>query len=288
MVVEIGYNTGRETIDLVQLSIFKVTGQRVTLSDSQNRGNSEDWVAEQVRQGNPWYVGSQFEWAERPSNRPIYRKRYEFFRDCIGRVQGQIGRPLRALDVGCGDGYWLWRLAQLPDVEWTGLDYNPVRVQRARQVAPHADVRRADVTEFDPGNPFDVILFSQVIEHVSDDVGLLRRVGALLNDEGTLILGTTNEGCRLHRLAARLRRSATPTDHVHFYTEPVVRRRIEQAGLVVDGVMREVFFVGIDPLYYWLTGRSWGFSLLEGLTRLFPSQCSDFYFECKKPRKDPA
>jgi len=164
VVVEIGYNTGRETIDLVQLGIFKVTGQRVTPSDSRNRGNSEDWVAEQVRQGNPWYVGSQFEWAERPSSRPIYRKRYEFFRDCIGRVQEQIGRPLRALDVGCGDGYWLWRLAQLPDVEWTGLDYNPVRVQRARQVAPHADIRRADVTELDPGNPFDVILFSQVIE----------------------------------------------------------------------------------------------------------------------------
>lgn len=265
-----------------------MAGSPVTLSNSQDRGNSEDWVADQVRRQNPWYVGSQFEWAERPSSRPIYRKRYEFFRDCIGRVRERIGRPLRALDVGCGDGYWLWRLAELPDVEWTGLDYNPVRVQRAQQVAPHADIRQADITELDPGDPFDVILLNQVIEHVSDDVGLLRRIGGLLNDKGTLILGTTNEGCGLQRLAAGLRRSAPPTDHVHFYTEPVIRQRIEQAGLVVDAVMREVFFVGIDPLYYWLTGRSWGFNLLEGLARLFPSQCSDYYFECKKPRPEPA
>ena len=265
-----------------------MAGSRVTLSESQNRDNSEDWVAEQVRQGNPWYVGSQFEWAERASSRPIYRKRHEFFLQCIGRVQERIGRPARALDVGCGDGYWLWRLAEIADVEWTGLDYNRVRVERARQAAPDADIRQADVTELDPGEPFDVILFNQVIEHVADDVGLLRRIGALLSDQGTLILGTTNEGCRLQRLAARLRRSGTATDHVHFYTEPVIRRRIEQAGLVVNGVMREVFYPGIDPLFYWLTTRSWGFNLLEGLSRLFPSQCSDYYFECEKPRGEPA
>jgi SAM-dependent methyltransferase len=260
----------------------------VTPSESPDRGSSEDWVSDQVRQGNPWYVDSQFEWAERPSSVPIYRKRFEFFRQCIGRVQERIGRPPRALDVGCGDGYWLWRMAELADVEWTGLDYNPVRVERARQVAPHADIRQADITELDPGEPFDVILLNQVIEHVSDDVEILRRIGDLLSDQGTLILGTTNEGCGVQRLAARLRRSAPPTDHVHFYTEPVIRQRIEQAGLVVDDVMREVFFVGIDPLFYWLTARGWGFNLLEGLTRLFPSQCSDYYFECKKPGPKPA
>ena len=42
-------------------------------------GNRNATVEEQIRKRNPWYVGSHFEWAEKPSIRPIYEKRFRYF-----------------------------------------------------------------------------------------------------------------------------------------------------------------------------------------------------------------
>jgi len=61
----------------------------------------------------------------------------------------------------------------------------------------------------------------------------------------------------------------------------VQTRKLMAAGIFIDSVMREVFYIGCDRLYYWLTARSWGFKLLSVMTRLWPSECSDFYFECR-------
>lgn len=233
-------------------------------------------VEARIRAGDPWYVGSQFEWAEKPAIRPIYAKRFAYFRACGERARTRLGRRLRLLDAGCGDGYWLMRLAGVPDVELTGIDYNPLRVERARRVAPHATVTCSDLMSYEPEEPFDLVLLNQVIEHVADDVALLARVRALLRPGGVLILGTPNEGSLLQRW-----RVPAGTDHVHLYTEDEVRRTLARAGFEIESVMREIFYVGSDTVYYGLARRRWGFALLELLTRLLPSQCSDYYFECR-------
>lgn len=96
-----------------------------------------------------------------------------------------------------------------------------------------------------------------------------------------MILGTPNEGSRLQQWMLRRTGAQTTTDHVHFYTEGEIRRKIVESGFIIDGVMREVFYPGYDRLYYWLTARPWGFRLLEWMTWLWPSECSDYYFECR-------
>lgn len=234
-------------------------------------------VEEHIATGNQWYVGRQFTWADKPSIRRIYARRSEYFVACLERARARLGPPLRVLDIGCGDGYWLHRLRDLPGVELAGVDYNPLRVERARQAAPHAKIHCADFMAFRPDQAFDVVLLNQVIEHIDDDVGVLRRVRELLRPAGVLIVGTPNEGSRLQRW--RIRPEAT--DHVHFYTEDEVRQKLEQAGFAIESVMREVFYVGFDAPYYRLTRWGWGFRLLELLTRWWPSQCSDYYFECR-------
>jgi hypothetical protein len=45
--------------------------------------------------------------------------------------------------------------------------------------------------------------------------------------------------------------------------------------------MREPFFIGTDDLYYSLLETEWGLALLEFMTLLVPTECSDFYFECR-------
>ena len=238
-------------------------------------------VREQIRKGNSWYVGCQFEWAENPSIRPIYEKRLKYFVACIERAKTRLGPTLRLLDAGCGDGYWLTRLSTVKGLDLTGVDYNPLRIERARQVAPKARVFVSDLQSFETEEPFDVILLNQVIEHVEDDIALLCKMHTLLGSGGVLILGTPNEGSRLQQWWIHRQGQSFETDHGRFYTENEVRQKVLNAGFCIDSVMREVFYIGSDRWYYWLTARQWGFKFLELMTWLWPSECSDFYFECR-------
>lgn len=259
-----------------------MAGKELTPQPSDAGDDRAECVAGQVADQNPWYVGSHFAWAEQQSVRRIYSRRDEFLRGAVARTQQRCGTPLRALDVGCGDGYWLWRLGSLAGVQWTGIDYNPLRIERARRAAPAAMLHCGQLAELGACEPFHFVLLNQVIEHVADDAALLRQIAGLVHRQGTLALGAPNEGSLLQRVGARLRRGGPPTDHVHFYTEPVIRGRIEAAGFVIERVLHEVFYVGFDPLYYWLAARGWGFRVLERLAQMFPSQASDYYFECRK------
>ncbi|MBI3635164.1 MAG: class I SAM-dependent methyltransferase, partial [Candidatus Rokubacteria bacterium] len=92
-------------------------------------------------------------------------------RQPLNDVAPIAGRPV---DAGCGDGYWLVRLAEVPGVELTGVDYNPVRVERARTVAPGVPITCGEIADFRTDRPFDIVWLSQVLEHVEDDVRLLR------------------------------------------------------------------------------------------------------------------
>ncbi len=249
-----------------------------------NLSDDRPSVAQAILEDNPWYTGSQFEWAGKPWIKPIYAARRRYFVQCIERAKERAGREIQVLDAGCGDGYWLAALQEIAGIRLSGVDYNPLRVERARQAAPHLSVRCLSLLDYPADRRFDVILCSQVIEHLADDLGLLRKLHALPVPGGTLILGTPNQGSPLARWRdRRYARRGFVTDHVQFYTEPAIRRKIGAAGFGIDSVLREVFFPGDERLQYPLTKRRWGFRLLELLTVLMPWQCSDFYFECRVP-----
>jgi SAM-dependent methyltransferase len=237
-------------------------------------------VMEEISAGNPWYVGNQFEWAQKPFIWRIYEKRYRYFLACISRAKARRGSTLRLLDAGCGDGYWLSRFSAIPGLQLAGIDYNPVRVERARRIVPGSQIHCCDLMDLETDEPYDVILLSQVIEHIEDDVGLLRRIRNNIRKDGTLILGTTNEGSRLHQWQIRRWGKSYKTDHIHFYTESEIRGKLVNVGFRIGSVMREVFAIPSQRLYYGLTRRGWGFTFLELLTRLIPGECSDYYFEC--------
>jgi glycosyltransferase involved in cell wall biosynthesis/SAM-dependent methyltransferase len=266
----------KDKIDRLEVSLY-----RQFLNDSVPKTKINPRVADNILRKNPWYVDSQFDWSDRPAIRPIYQKRCDFFLQCIDRAKRRFGRTLRMLDAGCGDGYWLHRFASVQGIELTGLDYNPLRVERARQAAPHARIHLGDIVEFVAEQPFDIILLSQVVEHVDDDIGLLQRVRTLLNVDGVLILGTPNEASSLHQLRRQRLGKSYKTDHVHFYAEDDICATLWQAGFRIDRVMREPFFIGTDDLYYSLLETEWGLALLEFMTLLVPTECSDFYFECR-------
>jgi 2-polyprenyl-3-methyl-5-hydroxy-6-metoxy-1,4-benzoquinol methylase len=89
-------------------------------------------------------------------------------------------RPgLRVLDVGCGTGWMANSLAWHHRVDATGVDFNPVAVERARAVATAlqlpAHFTVGDLFTYEPETPFDLVISLGVLHHTNDCHAAVRR-----------------------------------------------------------------------------------------------------------------
>lgn len=206
-------------------------------------------------------------------------KRRRYLDDTMARHAPSRDSPVRALDLGCGDGEHLEWLQGWAD-QIVGSDYNLVRLRRAAERAPAAELMLADVTNHPAADEsVDIVFFNHVIEHVPDDAAVLREVRRMLSPRGLCILGTPNEGAAFWRLAYRLQpKMARASDHVHHYTAGVLARRCEDAGLHV----REIEHIGWGVPHWTLDaklrGRGHIDDLLESVGRRWlPRQATSLY-----------
>jgi 2-polyprenyl-3-methyl-5-hydroxy-6-metoxy-1,4-benzoquinol methylase len=250
---------------------------------------------EQISKGDPWYVADQITSSQSRRQRRIITDRITFilqivteWRDKIGQQQGSA-KPLRLLDAGCGDGVLLRVLTRLESFKVYGVDYNSLRVDRAKKNAPEALIREGDLRNIGfEKDFFDVIIMSQVLEHIPEDVSVLKSLARILNRDGILILGVPNEGCLLAQLRNKYLQPSISktTDHVNFYTEKTIMRKIVEAGLTVDRVAKTGFFFPHQMINAWLASRDWGYKLMQLLGELVKSQVADLHFVCRKSNLD--
>ena len=103
-------------------------------------------------------------------------------------------RP-RVLDVGCGAGWFVNSCAHFYGASITGTDLNPVVLKQARSVArlmPGCENNRfeeANLFEFQPDGPFDVVNSLGVLHHTPDCHAAIRRVMEWVAPNGYLHLG---------------------------------------------------------------------------------------------------
>ena len=80
---------------------------------------------------------------------------------------------------------------------------------------------------------FDIILMHHIIEHIKNDVGVLKECHRVLKDDGYLIIGTPNEGGLIGRfLRVVNKKSYDDFEHVNFYTPKSMERLLNQNGFV--------------------------------------------------------
>ncbi|PWB59711.1 MAG: hypothetical protein C3F17_16230 [Bradyrhizobiaceae bacterium] len=104
---------------------------------------------------------------EHPKHRLM--RYHDFFVDRI--ADGE-----RVLDVGCGYGAVARSIARgRPGAKVVGLDYDKGRLAQARAADNPSNLAfvEADATRAVPDGPWDVVVLSNVLEHISDRVGFL-------------------------------------------------------------------------------------------------------------------
>ena len=90
----------------------------------------------------------------------------------------------RVLDVGCGIGAVAHSIATRSQASVTAVDVEPAKIEQARAMYPHPRLEYvvSDATRDVPGDGYDVLVLSNVLEHLPDRPAFLKAVMA--NVEG--------------------------------------------------------------------------------------------------------
>ncbi len=203
-----------------------------------------------------------------PTRRWLHVSRRDRVEELLRRAAAE-GPTARALEVGPGSGVYLPLLAGLYD-EVVAADVEPAFLDQAhrlrethRNLVPMAD----DITNTDlPPASFDLVLCSEVIEHIPDSPGALWGIHRVLKPGGLLVLSTPQPLSPLE-VAGRVaflpgvidlvrrvyREPILATGHVNLLAERELRRQMAVPGfLIVDSFKSGVYL----PLVAEFGGRT--------------------------------
>jgi SAM-dependent methyltransferase len=104
----------------------------------------------------------------------------DMLRNCEGTV----------LDVGCGDGFFLRRLAKA-GFRGVGIDVSTAGIELAKKVLaeyPQCQVHCVPIQNLGPDDAYPIATCGETLEHIENDVEFLRQINRLLQAQGTLVL----------------------------------------------------------------------------------------------------
>lgn len=102
------------------------------------------------------------------------------------------------LDVGCGTGRFLERLAAAPDLFRMGIELNPQAAAFARRVSG-CEILEIPIEQYRGARLFDVITLINVLSHIPSFDGLFRSLRAALAPGGKVILRSSEMSRRVSR-----------------------------------------------------------------------------------------
>ena len=153
----------------------------------------------------------------------------------VARAAERQAAPARILDMGCGRGELLGELARaFPPARLAGADVSHESLEQTSRA-----VGGADLFELDLGDPtaltsrpeqlgrYDLVVCSEVLEHLGDDALAARHLAALLAPGGCLV--ATVPGGKLSRFDELI-------GHQRHYRPLELGSLFERAGLMVETI----------------------------------------------------
>lgn len=147
-------------------------------------------------------------------------------RRLIRKELSNLPTPDSILDAGCGLGY---TIADLRDVcgeaAITGMDFSADAIQWAAERFPSDEWICADITQLKLNRTFDVVVCTEVIEHIEDVDLVLANLCMLTTPGGCLILTTQ---------AGRVHATERFVGHIRHFERSDLIRKLTELGMVVE------------------------------------------------------
>jgi SAM-dependent methyltransferase len=124
-----------------------------------------------------------------------YRRRLQFMEKAIvSEFSDRDPASVRILDIGCGNGSWVAIPLARRGFDVTGVDLHQVSIDTAQRLSeglPNARFFASTIEDLNAAF-FDVVILSEVLEHVHEPEALLRMGLARLNPGGMVIVTVPN------------------------------------------------------------------------------------------------
>lgn len=126
-------------------------------------------------------------------------------------------------------------ISNIPEVEmkiedkvkecWT-IDFDKAKIDGAKAHLRKTKTVIGDVTNYSglKERYFDTVVIIEVLEHLKDDIGMIRKIRGLLKDGGKIIVGVPNNAF-LHYC-----NPVKYFEHERHYSNEMIKRRLEQSG----------------------------------------------------------
>ncbi len=148
----------------------------------------------------------------------------------LRRVPG-LSLGSRLLDVGCGNGQLLHRLANAGFRNLTGID--PF-VACSREFSPRLKILKAELSSV--SGQYDLVLLNHSFEHLSDPIGAARRLAELLAPDGIILLRIPVVDSVAWKLYGADWFQLDAPRHLYLHSSKSVAHLAAQAGLTVAAV----------------------------------------------------
>lgn len=237
-----------------------------------------------------------------------YAKRLRFVRESIGaRFPNRAASTLRILDIGCGNGSELALPLARDGYSLIGIDTDRTSIDHARELAHQLNNARfhcSTLDDFIDDQPYDVVILSEVLEHLGEPEQLLVAATKRLTPEGLLLVTVPNgygefewdswvfRHLRMQKLVDLVYGKDAgvvgATDnhdsgHIQFFTRSRLETMFKMAGLTIEG--EGLGSLACGPLAGHTAGRSarfieWNARITD---RLPPAFASSWYFALTFP-----
>lgn len=137
-------------------------------------------------------------------------------------------KNIKILEIGCGFGYLTYALSKA-GFSVTGLDISQTAIEQA--TARYGSLFICDDVEnfaLTHKEEFDVVIFTEVIEHIENVKNFMQAAKNLLKPGGDLVLTTPNKGCYPKDI---LWETEPPPIHLWWFSEDSIRELALQFSL---------------------------------------------------------
>jgi trans-aconitate methyltransferase len=174
-------------------------------------------------------------WGDMQRYGPFHRHHRRIFDKIIEKVPKE--EILTAVDIGCGEGSNLLYLqGRFPKAKLFGLDISSTAIERAKHRID-ASFTVLDIEKDPPSQKFDMIICSDVLEHVTDDVAAIKNIYRAA-DKYALVAS----------VQGRFREFEKSIGHVRSYARGELQEKLESVGFKTMSVV-EWGFPLYSPLY---------------------------------------